>query len=56
LRLQFSQPGLYLICHHRIEHVFHDSMPPLNESNQEPMAAVAAAAFAQDYNIFRDEE
>src|SRR5271166_1265700 len=38
LRLQFSQPGLYLIRHRRIEQVFHDHMPPLNESNQEPVS------------------
>src|SRR6202035_1975208 len=38
LRLQFSQPALYLIRHRRIEQVFHDHIPPLNESNQEPVS------------------
>src|ERR1035438_7095357 len=38
LRLQFFQPGLYLVRHRRIEQVFHDHMPPLNESNQEPVS------------------
>jgi hypothetical protein len=38
LRLQFSQPDLYLIRYRRIEQVFHSDMPPLNESNQEPVS------------------
>src|SRR5262252_5527831 len=38
LRLQFSQPGLYLIRHRRIEQVLHPQMPPLNENNQKPVS------------------
>src|SRR5580658_1213526 len=35
LRLQFSQPRLYLIRHRRIEQVLHTHMPPWNENNWE---------------------
>src|ERR1700749_3454436 len=38
LRLQFSQPGLYLIRHRRIEQVLRAHMPPLNENNQESVS------------------
>src|SRR5215471_15048299 len=37
LRLQFSEPGLYLIRHRRIEQVPHNSNASLDEDNQEPV-------------------
>src|ERR1700733_9468977 len=51
LRFQFSQPGLYLIRHRRIEQVFHDHMPPLNESNQEPVSEKGQFSAVNRLNI-----
>src|ERR1035438_8927862 len=47
LRLQFSQPGLYLILHRRIEQVLHVHLPPLNENNQEPVSEYPTGAVPQ---------
>src|SRR6202167_2992888 len=51
LRLQFSQPGLYLIRQRRIEQVLHDHMPPLNESNQEPVSERSFLRSPIEYSI-----